>query len=266
MFRLPGFFVLLVAMAGFITPSWAQNKNRKAQAKPAVIMENPDALRGVTIDRFRGKWQEIKRRRLDNGEYLAFKDTMLISMDAEECIIRETGSGGRTIKGDIEITGNHLVLAGFIYSVGKISNEEWLLYEDNLERTLVPVEEFAFERSPGKPAADFSLPEAPVMKNLEGSWSVYRREGSAEMINAESYIIEHLELEASTQKDLITGFVRFTEKNTPVTKDCRIYFSGEAGHFILEAGSHSWDMYHFKGDGKEWIFGKKSEVIYRARK
>jgi len=252
-------------MAGFHI-SHAQITGHKPASRPAVSIENKKALENVTEDRFRGKWQEIKRRRLDNGEYLAFKDTMLIDVQETETVIRETGSGGQTQRGELEIAGNDLNLIGKTYSVGKISHDEWIFYDENLERTLVAVPEFAFERTGLIKTSDYTTAETPVMKKLEGSWAVYRREGHGEAINAASYIIEKLELDPFVKKDELTGYITFTEKNTAVRMDCRIFFVGEPGHFTLETVSHSWDLYHFRGDGKEWIFGNPSEVIYRARR
>jgi len=251
-------------MAG-IHISHAQTTGRKPAARPAVSIENKKALENVTEDRFRGKWQEIKRRRLDNGEYLAFKDTMLIDVKETESIIRETGSGGQTLRGDLEIAGNDVKIAGKTYTVGKISQEEWIIYEENLERTLVSVPEFAFERTGLIKTSDYAVAEIPTFKNLEGNWTVYRREGRGEAINAASYIIEKLEMDPFVKKDEMTGYITFTENNTQVSMDCRIFFTGEPGHFRLETTLHNWDLYHFRGDGKEWIFGNPSEVIYRAR-
>lgn len=266
MIRIPGTLSLCFALLAGIHIAPAQSSGNRPAAKPAVTIANKKALEHVTEDRFRGKWQEIKRRRLDNGEYLAFKDTLLIDVQETETIIKETGLAGQTLRGILEIAGNDVNIAGKTFTVGNISNEEWLLYEENAERTLVAVPDFANDRTISVKASDYGKGAAPELKNLEGSWTIYRREGRGESINADSYIIEHLSLDPSTKKDEITGYIRFTEKNTPVTMDCRIVFTGDPGHFILEAGSHSWDMYHFSGDGKEWLFGNSSEVIYRARR
>lgn len=259
------FFFCSVLIAGTVLAQ-AQKTGLKAGQKPVIIMENKKAMENVTEDRFRGRWKETKRRRLDNGEYLAFKDTMLVEVGENESIIKATGSAGRTIKGSLEITASGVIMAGYSYSVGKITNEEWILYEENLERTLFAVQEFPSEKNGASDTPDYSKTEIPVLKNLEGAWTVYRREGPPDLINADSYLIEYLELNPANQKDVITGTIRFTEKNIPVTKDLQIFISADPGRFIMEAGTKQWQMSHFRGDGKEWIFGQPGGVIYKARR
>ena len=160
MIRITGIISLSLAFIAGIQNTHAQNVSQKQAAKPAVSIENKRALENVSEDRFRGKWQEIKRRRLDNGEYLAFKDTLLVDVQESETIIRETGSGGQTRHGQLEISGNDVKMAGTTYAVGKISAEEWTLYDETWERTLKAVQRFATEKTGLIKVTDYATAEA----------------------------------------------------------------------------------------------------------
>ena len=261
-FLMPAMFLLL------FSATEAQNTGRGKQIRPAVPKDVPGSMEGISPDRFTGMWKERMRRNLISGEYFAFTDTLLISFENNYCVISVFGTQASTIRGQAEFAGDEVLLAEKRYSVKKFSDEEWTIADDLLEVTLVRVDDNLTD--PGNTVtatpAGYGPPTTPDFSVMPAKWTVYKREGKAEAVNGGNFLIEQFELEWDKKSKSLSGYITYLSNNISVTQDCRLIFDDASGHFSLETGSFSRDMYSFTCDAHEWVFGNPEDVIYRARK
>ena len=248
----------------------AQRVKRKGTT-PIDISKNKrlpnDNKPEFTMEQLVGKWQEI-RRTYKNNSPDNFTDTNFLNFTSASKVTTRTGNNQGSMVGDalIEQPGNTLMAAGDVYTILSITDSTMIL--DNQEyflHTFKKTNEFWFETL-GKLSVKQDIYKEPVaikISDIMGKWGVYKREAKPGTINQSISVIRYLKIKEKISETAAKGEITFYQSEQTKALPCNIKITN-AGVDII-AGEFKWNLFVYKADSKEFIFGNKESILYFAK-
>lgn len=259
-------FVLFIALSVSVM---AQKVTRKGM--PPIDVSKDKTGRGkrkaalYTIGQFNGKWQETYRT--DNGNNLLdFTDTLYLHFTDTGKVITRNGMTSN-MKGDAAIEApNVLLAAGDVYTVVSLTDSILVLdNQDGFLHTLKRTKQFHFENY-GKATIkqdEFNSPVPVILQDVIGKWMVYRKLAKPGAINPPVNIITYLKITDSTGENTATGEITFYQTDRSIMLPCNIRVTN-AG-LDITAGEFSWQLFIYKADKKEMVFGDVGVLLYYSK-
>lgn len=255
-------FVLTAGMA------FAQKVIRKGM--PPIDVSKNKTGRGKTkslynIGQFNGKWQETYRTDNSNN-LLSYTDTVFLHFTDTGRVITRNGNTSN-MRGEAAIEDpNTLLAAADIYTIVSFTDSVMVLdNQEGLVHTLKKVKEFAFENY-GKAAVkqdEFTFPVSVTLQDVMGKWMVYRKLAKPGAINPPVNIINNLKITDSTGENTAKGEVIFYQTDKSILLPCDIKVTN-AG-LNITAGEYNWQLFVYKADKKELVFGDVSVLLYYSK-
>ena len=216
------------------------------------------------VNQLSGKWQETKRTNLSSNKKVSFQDTMQLNFSKRDSVSVRDGVH-MTQKGYAAVEGtNQLAVAGDVYTIISLSKNVLVLNDGEYIRELQRRKKF-YHETLGTiiiPKEDLSQPEIINLKKVIGKWDVYRTQATPGVAE-DSAVIKNLAFTQVNENGTVSGEVTFTKATLTETLPVNAIF--ENGTLRLSTLKHSWDMYTYKADGKEFIFGKHGGLVYFAK-
>lgn len=217
------------------------------------------------IGQFNGKWQETYRTDNSNN-LLDFTDTVYLHFTDTGRVITRNGTTSN-MRGEAAIEApNVLLAAGDVYTVVSLTDSIMVL--DNQEgflHTLKRTKQYHFE-SYGKVLVkqdEFSDPIPVLLQDVLGKWMVYRKLAKPGAINPPVNIITYLKITDSTGENTATGEITFYQTDRSIMLPCNIRVTN-AG-LDITAGEFSWQLFIYKADKKEMVFGDVGALLYYSK-
>lgn len=254
---LPPLFSQRVKRKGTTPIDVSKNKRQANDGKPLVVF---------TVEQLTGKWQEI-RRIYKNNSPENFTDTNYLNFTSPGKVITRTGNNQTTMMGDASIEpGNELLAAADVYTILSV-NDSTLVLDDQeyLIHTFKKTNEFWYETL-GKLSVKQNVYKDPVaftIADITGKWGVYKREAKPGAIHPPTNIIRYLKITEKTGESTAKGEITFYQSEQSKVLPC-IIKTTNAGIEIM-AGELSWNLFVYKADGKEFIFGDTDVMVYFAK-
>lgn len=259
-------FVLVLAIASNAT---AQKVTRKGM--PPIDVSKDKTGRGnknkalYDIGQFNGKWQETYR--IDNYQNLVgFTDTVYLHFTDTGRVVTRNGNTSN-MSGSAAIDGSNILLvAADVYTI--VSANDSMMVLDNQEglvHTLKKTSKFNFENY-GKLSVKQEAFSEPVSVNLQdvmGKWMVYRKVARPGAINPPVNIITYLKITDSTGENTANGEITFYQTDRSIMVPCSVKVAN-AG-LDISAGDFSWQLFVYKADKKELVFGEAAVLLYYAK-
>ncbi len=219
------------------------------------------------LDQFQGKWQEVKRTPMNKKDSVAFTDTLLLSFNQDKVEIKDAISMRVSMKGTAQIEApNFLIAAGDEFRV-KYTDKYKIILEDGEFLKELHKKDFFYYETFGKQKVAFDSLNSPVtvdQKNLEGKWTVYRRQALAGSVDEEAVVIKSLEIFPGDTQGSAMGTVVFYKTDVTASSPCKVIFSENSILVITE--TNTWEFSTYKADGKEFVFGEKGSLLYYAKR
>jgi hypothetical protein len=252
----PSLFAQRVKRKGVTPIDISKNKKQPGVNKPVFKMEQ-----------LTGKWQEI-RRTYKNDSPDNFTDTNFLNFTSTEKVITRTGNNQPTMVGEayIEQPGNTLLAAADVYTIVSINDSIMVL--DNQEyflHTFKKTNEFWYETL-GKLSVKQDVYKQPVsvkIADVMGKWGVYKREAKPGAIHPPVNIIRYLKITEKKSDSTARGEITFYQSEQTKVLPCIIKIT-QTG-LNITAGTSNWNLFTYKADGKELIFGNTDEMVYFAK-
>lgn len=261
--------IVLLLLIVVTTAAAAQKVIRKGM--PPIDISKDKTGRGKKktalyhIGQFNGKWQETYRT--DNGNNLLdFTDTLYLHFTDTGRVITRNGTTAN-MKGDAAIDDpNTLLAAGDIYTIMSLTDSIAVLdNQEGLVHTMKRTNQFQFENY-GKAAIkqdEFSDPVSVTLQDVMGKWMVYRKLAKPGAINPPVNIITYLKITDSTDENVARGEVTFYQTDRSMLQPCTIKVTN-AG-LDITAGDYSWQLFVYKANKKELVFGDAGVLLYYAK-
>jgi hypothetical protein len=220
-----------------------------------------------TLEQFTGKWQETARTDRNHNSPAVIVDTVLLHFTTPGKVITRDGNHAN-ISGaaEIEAPGNVLVAAADIYTILSVSPEQLVLDDqENYIHTFTRTETFTYENY-GKSAigADtYGSPIAISLTDVMGKWSVYRRQARPGAVAPGTAIIKYLFISSRVDDNTANGEITFSQREKSTAMSCSIKVN--ATSIAVVAGENRWELFVYKADGKELVFGNSETLLYYAK-
>ena len=262
--------VALLLVVFIAENSFAQKVMRKGM--PPIDVSKDKTGRGkknkalYEIGQFNGKWQETYR--IDESQNLVnFTDTIFLHFPDTGKVITRSGNVSN-MRGNAEIEApNTLLAAGDVYTIVSFTDSVVVLdNQDGLIHTMKKVSSFQFENY-GKLAVkqeEFSDPVPVTLQDAIGKWMVYRKVAKPGAINPPVNIITYLKITDSTGENTANGEVTFYQTDKSIMLPCSIKVTN-AG-LDITAGEINWQLFVYKADKKELVFGDVGVLLYYAKR
>jgi hypothetical protein len=217
------------------------------------------------IGQFNGKWQETYRTDNSNN-LLDFTDTLYLHFPDTGRVTTRNGTTSN-MKGEAAIDGNNTLLAAAdVYTIVSLSDSVVVLdNQEGLVHTLKRTSKFHFENY-GKAAItqnEFNDPVSVSLQDVLGKWMVYRKLAKPGAINPPVNIITYLKITDSTGENTAKGEVTFYQTDKSIMQPCFIKVTN-AG-LDITAGEYNWQLFVYKADKKEMVFGDVAVLLYYAK-
>lgn len=257
--------VLLFAISVIVfTSGIAQKVKRKGvqplKLKKTSVQQTPK----YTLAQVAGKWEETTRTNHGGNSPVSFIDTLQISIKNDSAIVRD--GVHLTVVGNVYLDPpNSAKLAGDIYTIEKLNNDEFVLDDGVYVHYLKKTNKFyyeSFEQMTIKPET-FETPIEPDPLKLQSRWTVYRRDALPG--TAHDYdLIRFIDFKQTEADGSYSGEVGYFSKEGSVSAPCKILFKNNEMQIITE--KNAWVVSVYKADGNEFIFGNKNDVLYFTKK
>ncbi len=220
-----------------------------------------------TIAQLAGKWQEISRDSKTNIT-LSFTDTIFLNFVDGNTVITKQGNE-TTMKGEatIDATNNELVAAADVYTIVSVTDSLLVLdNQENILHTLKKTDQFLYETFGKKKtvSANYKEPISVIMADLKGKWVVYKREAKPGTVNPPSTIINYVNILNITDENTATGEITFYQSEKSEMLPCTIKVTN-AG-FNIRAEKYNWNLFVYKLDQHELVFGETDVLLYFAKR
>lgn len=217
------------------------------------------------VGQFIGKWQETYRTD-NNNNLLDFTDTLYLHFPDTGRVITRNGTTSN-MRGDAAIDDpNTLLAAADVYTIVSLSDSIAVLdNQEGLVHTLKRTNQFHFENY-GKAAVKqeaYSDPVPVTLPDVLGKWMVYRKTAKPGAINPPVNIITYLKITDSTGENTARGEVTFYQTDKSMMQPCTIKVTN-AG-LDITAGDYNWQLFVYKADKKELVFGDAAVLLYYAK-
>lgn len=258
------FFLGLLAVS-----SNAQRVKRKG-VTPIDVTKNKGKANGssqsFTVEQFDGKWQEVSRTDRNHNPVM-IKDTVMLNFTGEGKVITREGNQAN-IAGSAEIDepGDVLLAAADVYTILSATKDQLVLDDqENYIHTFKKTDQFTYETY-GRLSVNqdiFKEPVAIKLNDIMGKWSIYRKQAKPGAINPPTNIIELLYIKEKISDSSAKGEITFYQKETSQVLPCIIRVNNTGIEII--AGANLWNMFVYKADAKEFVFGDPETLLYYAR-
>ena len=219
------------------------------------------------IEQFDGKWQEYERKDL-NKQTVAFRDTIYLNI--HDIDVAETKQGnGMDMKGSasIEDPGNILTVAADEYAVISLSDKEMVAsdqtkYYHYFKKT--PFFNFETYQQDSVHTESLSTPQPIILNDITGTWYVYKRQARPGNVQLADRLIKQITIEKSDDSTTTKGKISFYDAENALVAGCSI--RRKENQLEIIAGNYSWQLFVYKQDKKELVFGNAEGVKYFAEK
>lgn len=258
------FYILLIGM-GIHTNIKAQMVVAKGVSYKSKKIKKGDAKEaGYNIGELTGKWQEMKRKDIAMKSKVSFTDSLQLDFNKRDSVIIRDGIS-ISQRGFASIEDkNNLQVAGDTYTIISLSKSVLVLNDGEYIRELHKKKIF-YQETLGKvlvPKDNLSEPVSIDLKAIMGKWVVYRTQafpGAAD----DSSIIKHLNFTTLNDDNTVSGVITFTKANN--TESHPFKATLEKGTILINTQSHFWNMYTYKLNSKEFVFGKHGGLVYFSK-
>ena len=257
--------IVFVILVGTILEAQGQQKIKRRGASPSGPPKQLEAL--YYLAQFQGRWQEVKRITSKSKESVEFTDTLLMKFVNDKVEIKDAISMRVSMKGTAQIEApNILLAAGDEFTVKYADTSKLQLDDGEYIKELHKTERFYFETF-GKETVAADTVNTPVNiepRNIEGKWTVYRRQAMAGSVSEEAFVIKSIEIMRSEVLGSADGEVAFYKSDLTESLPCKIIFGKD--NILVITDTHTWEFSTYKADGKEFVFGEKGRLLYYAKK
>ena len=215
------------------------------------------------ISQLTGKWQEIKRSNIASGRKIAFKDTLQLNFNKRDSVFVHDGIN-ISQKGYAAVEGsNKLEVAGDVYDILSLSTNTLIINDGDMRREFRKKKIFYYETLGNIIISkeNLSNPVSVNLKNVIGKWDVYRTQATPGVAE-DSAIIKHVNF-LNNENGIITGEITYSKGGITETLPVKAIFY--KGVLKMNTSAHSWDLFTYKADGKEIVFGKQGGLVYFAK-
>lgn len=254
--------ILFISVHAKIT---AQTIVVKGVAPKGTMIKKTTVIQpSYNIQQITGKWQETKRTAISTNTKVAFSDTLQLNFNKRDSVIVRDGIS-MSQKGYAAVDGaNKLQVAGNTYTIVSLSKNTLVINDGEFIRELQKRKMFYYETL-GRiivPKENLSDPVTIDVKKVMGKWDVYRTQASPGAAE-DSAIIKHLSFLQLNDDGSVSGEVTFTKAKNTESLPFKAIF--EKGILQLQTLKHSWSIYTYKADGKEFVFGQQGGLVYFAK-
>lgn len=260
---------LLLLLVSFAMAAAAQKVRRKGMP-PIDITKNKKGRKTpqytFTVEQFDGKWQEVSRKD-KSGNVVEFTDTIYLHFTGNGKVITRDGNAvNMSGSAVLEAPGNILLVAADVYAILSANDSIAELDDQNeFVHVLKKTNRFRYEDY-GKLSVKqetFSDPVSITLNDVLGKWMVYRKVASPGAIHPPVNIITYLKITDSTGENTAKGEITFYQTDKSTVLPCVIKVAN-AGLDII-AGEYNWQLFVYKADKKELVFGDAAVLLYYAK-
>ena len=262
------YFLLLLVFTSLTAESFSQRVKRKGVDPIDISKTKGKKYKGTTfsIDMFAGKWQEVSR--VNRGKEPAdITDTLYFNFVSRNEVYSWQGNQPK-LKGaaSVESPGNILLIVGDTYTIISTSKQEIVLYDqDKYYHTFEKKEVFYYETL-GKLKVSQEVFNKPVkfsLKDIQGKWNVYRKQADPGAINPPTNIISKITIGEEGAEGTTKGEITFYVSEETKVLPCSI--SIKQTSIEVTAEGNTWELSVYKADGKEFVFGDASVLLYYSK-
>lgn len=253
---------LLILTIGFQSIINAQAVITKAGTRNDITTAS--FQRTYNIKQLTGKWQETKRTNITSRKKVSFLDTLQLNFNKRDSVIVRDGIS-MSQKGYAAIDRtNKLQVAGDAYTIVSLSRNTLVINDGEHIRQLQKKKLFYYETLGNIiiPKEDLSEPVIANVKKVLGNWDVYRTQATPGVAE-DSAIIKQMVFSNINEDGSVWGEVTFTKDAITESIPFRSVF--EKGTLKVNTAKHIWNMYTYKADGKELVFGQQGGLVYFAK-
>ena len=262
--------VALLCLCTLITTCLFSQRVKRKGTEPIDIskQKRPGAnIKTFTMDQFIGKWQEISRDSKSNIT-IRYTDTIFLNFVDSNTVFTKQGNE-TSMKGgaSIDATNNELIAAADVYTIVSVTDSQLVLdNQENILHTLKKTDQFLYETFGKKKtvSVNYKEPISVIMADLKGKWVVYKREAKPGTVNPPSTIINYVNIINITGENTATGDITFYQSEKSEILPCTIKVTN-AG-FELKADKYNWNLFVYKLDKNEMVFGEVDVLLYFAKK
>jgi len=256
--------LLVLFYLSIISPVFAQRVIRKGSAP----VNPPPAEQKVLYQYadFAGRWQEISRKDANNNP-LPFTDTLLLWFKGEKVYSKDASSMRMSMVYDAELAApNRLFIGTDEFSILLQNDQKLVLEEENLIRTFQKKQQFYYE-TVGKDSVIQQLPAVPVQidpARLKGKWLVYRTWAQPGFTDADTKLIQRLEINPLSDSTGTNGKLSFRYRGELWNEEATFSITGNG--MEIQSKDLNIHYYIYKADENEFIFGNQPTLIFYAKK
>lgn len=258
-------FLICLSVSGFALKASAQKVVRRGVAPIQLIKKN--AIAEYSLPQFEGKWQEVKRTAVKEKKIMEFTDTLLLKFHNNKVELKDATSMNISMKGSAEIEApNFLIVAGDEYTIVSLDTAKLVIYDGEVIKELEKRQQFHYETF-GKLTIPTDTLNTPVIidpQNIEGKWSIYRKQALAGSVGIDAVLIKSLEIFPSDRTGSALGQVVFYKKNISQSLPCKIIFG--KGNILVITDLYNWDFNTYKANGSEFVFGETGVFLYYSKR
>lgn len=256
----------LYAIGGFLfcQPAFAQRVLRKGTT-PIEINRNKTISKGAfTLEQVQGNWLEVKRVSIDSKERAAYTDSLMLNITDAKAEVREGMS--MNMKGTASIeSGRALSVAGDVYSIVTLSQDQMVISDGDFYKTLQLVEAFNVETvgNVAPKPAELS-PVKIAFTNIMGKWDVYKKQAKPGFIKPDMYLVSSMNITKNANPTLATGEIVLSQNNQDQKYPCSFILQGDTLQVL--ANNMEFNFYTYPSGKNEIIFGNVTGVLNFAKK
>ena len=262
--------VALLCLCTLITTCLFSQRVKRKGTEPIDIskQKRPGAnVKRFTMAQLIGKWQEISRDSKSNIT-IRYTDTIFLNFVDSNTVFTKQGNE-TSMKGgaSIDATNNELIAAADIYIIVSVTDSLLVLdNQENILHTLKKTDHFLYETFGKKKTVivNYKEPISVTMADLKGKWIVYKREAKPGTVNPPSTIINYVNIINITDENTATGDITFYQSEKSEILPCTIKVTN--ADFKIRADKYNWNLYVYKQDKNELVFGETDVLLYFAKK
>lgn len=257
-------FIILLISIGFAVQGYSQRVKRKGTT--AVQVVKLEQVAAYTLEQLEGRWQEVKRIPIDSTNPVNFTDTLQLNFNNGKVELRDAISMKMTLKGAASIEApNSLSVAGDVYGIRSLAKERLLIDDGEFIRELQKKDQF-YAETVGKIKVEqesFVQPQIIDLNKITGKWLVYSRKAAPGSVPDGSAVIKSLNILSVPADTLATGEIIYYVKDISEKIPCRLIVKD--GNLQIISDKYTWNLFTYKADGNEFVFGKAGELLYFSR-
>lgn len=258
------YFLSGLLITGISFSSTAQKVKRKG-TEPIQVNAKARAA-AYSIDQLSGRWQEIKRIPAGSKAPVDFSDSLLLHIENGKAELKDATSMRMTMRGEAAIEAPHsLVVAGDVYTIRSSDSSTLIIDDGEFTRSFQKKDQFYYETL-GKIKIEQDTISHPVtidISNLKGKWLVYSRKAQPGATNEQTPIIRSLEIVSVSDEGIAYGELVFYISNVTKTVKCQLVTKD--GIIKIVTDKDTWNLFAYKADGKEFIFGETGKLVYYSK-